>query len=196
MMVKKIMMIASFLNCLAVFSMAHAADNCVEVTAESNNIGQFEAADCTNVWKALKASQKFPGIFSYPPKLLGSCYMSGPDGIQVKLGSKDVLVTTISAMTTDFIPNPAEGIFLASVITEWTIRNPNNNHVIGKIQSMETLDAVNSNELAVIIGGDRKFSRAKGAVRIESTPTDFDPQNQTATKIEIEKIIGRLCIPK
>lgn len=201
-MFKKIAITTNLIACLASFSLANAADICMEVKTENtaadiSPIGQLEIADCKDIWTTLKASHKFPGIFwQTPPKLLDLCYVSSPESIRAKLGSTDVLVTSKSAWTSDLIPNPAGGDFLANIISEWTIRNSINNSVIGKIYSMETLDVVNAKELSVIISGSGKLSGAKGSIRIHSTPLEIDPLTQTVTLLEINHLSGNLCIPK
>lgn len=186
-------------------SVAQAHDACMDIGTTN---AQIAFGDCSEVWKTLKKSHKFPHIFSSStPKLYpGLCFVSAPGGIPAKLGSIDINVTSASAWTTEFSPylppllNGPDNI--ASIISKWTVTETHSNRLLGNIYTVDALDTGNLNpatpgaytsssvrlsELDVVIGGDRFFRGASGTVRIDSS------LDLVSNSVNLTEIKGKIC---
>lgn len=199
-MIKKTAFTISLLSCLAGPSLVSAHSLCrsagLDPARESALLRPTTLDECNTVWDSLESSRKFPHIFAQnqPQLYPGLCYVSMDNGIAAKLGDQSVTIRSASAWTKEFFPSLIGGPdTLATVITQWEVTN-DRGRLLGKVYSSDAVDIMSSSEYNVIVGGSRKFSDAKGAIRIDSEPVPNPYGDQLPPLIKITNISGTICI--
>lgn len=209
-MIKKTILAANLLTCLAGFTSANATEVCVTVDNESKNIGrllpEFDPVNCQAITNLLANTGRFPSIFyQQSPQLPGVCFVSSAEGVEATLTStnnvtRNVKLSSKSTFTSDF--NPSEGDTLQGVITELNIKDAITDKSIGKIYSYDTLDSLSFSELDIVVSGSGKFVGAKGAIKIKSTAVPVLDQNNNPVlyngapiidHVDLNTISGRVC---
>lgn len=216
-MLKKVVLTANILTCLAGFTAANAATNCFSVSLD-DTMGPsllrptFTPEECGLVQSRLKASGKFPHIFTpqgnnllYTQLGTPLCFTSLRNdpysvttGIHAKLDARKVTIDSASVWVNAFSPNlPSFGLVgddnMAAVITQWNVTDVQTNKSIGKGFTADTLETGllsvdgRASELNVVIGGTEKLAGASGSVRVDSqlNPYGF---------VEITRLSGKLCM--
>lgn len=216
-MLKKITLTANLLTCLTGLTAANAAP-CFSVSLDDSMGPSLlrpaaTPAECGLVQGRLKASGKFPAIFTpqgnnllYTQFGTPLCFISHRSdpysvttGIHAKLDTRKVTIDSASVWVNAFSPNlPSFGLVgndnLAAVITQWNVTDFQSNRTIGKGFTVDTVDTGlisvdgTASELNVVIGGTEKLAGVSGSVRVD---TQLNPYGIA----EITRISGKLCIP-
>ncbi len=193
-MINKIAYTIALVSSLVFVASTQAEANC-RALGESNIGGVLlPQANCAAIAQTLNASGQFPDIFSVsPPKLLPVCFATPPSGIPFMIGTESYNISTMSIWTNEFLPyfpplltGPDQ---LASVITQWQIKNPFGT-LVGTFYTHDTADLLNFTELDVIIGGLAGLDDIKGALRVNSHPVII---SASQFYISIDSISGTIC---
>lgn len=186
---KKLAFATQVIAAFATAPIALADNVCAPISG--SNSGSLEVTDCMNIVPALAKSGQFPSIFSSRPvQLLGLCYTSSADGIQAKIGNREIVVKAATAFTNTFLPSLLGGEDnLGNVIGKWTITDVQSDSVVGSLFTMDTIDMTSGIELDVILDGTGRLAGARGSVKIKSYPSG-------PNSVAIAEISGTLCVPK
>ncbi len=167
-MLKKLLLSANLLTCLAGFNSANALTSCLDVTLDDVNAPSllrptFTPEECGLVQNRLHMSGRFPNVFTPQGNNLlltaletPLCFVSNQNdqfnitsGIHAVLSSgknsRKITINSSSIWTNQFQPNlPAFGLFgtdkQASVITQWIVVDNQTNKTIGKGYTADLLD--------------------------------------------------------